>query len=63
MTIKAQDVLKADLVLVGVEILKSAAELEQFRECVNADVRAGTGLATNEFSGETPLGAHFYPEP
>ena len=53
MTIKAQDVLKADLVLVGVEILKSAAELEQFRECVNADVRAGTGLATNEFSGET----------
>ena len=53
MTIKVQDVLKADLVLVGVGILKSQAELERFRECVNADVRIGTGLATNELGGET----------
>ncbi len=53
MTVKIQDVLKADLVLVGVELLKSSPEVDRFRQSLGADFRVGTGLATNESSGET----------
>ena len=53
MTVTVQDMLKSDLVLVGVELLKSPTEANRFRELVKADVRMGTGLATNEASGET----------
>jgi hypothetical protein len=46
MTVTIRDVLKADLVLVGVELLKSPTEIEQFRQSIGVDVQVGAGTAT-----------------
>ena len=53
MTVKVREVLKADLVLVGVELLKSATEIQKFRASVGVPVDVGSGTATDAATGAT----------
>lgn len=57
MGITTQDVLKANLVLVGLQLLSKPADFEEFRQLVATDVvTAGVGLVTNIPSGATEPG-------
>ena len=53
MTVTVREVLKADLVLVGVELLKSATEIQQFRSSIEVTVHVGSGTATDAATGTT----------
>lgn len=53
MTVRVREVLKADLVLVGVELLKSVTEIQQFRSSIGVTVHVGSGAATNAATGTT----------
>lgn len=60
MTFTVQDVVKADLVLLGLHLLRTPDELERFRQSINADVQiTGTGLVANIASGTTEPGRSF----
>ena len=48
-----QDVVSANLVLVGVGLLNEPAEVEQFRNVLDLDLRVEVGLVTNVSSGLT----------
>ena len=53
MTVEVRDVSKVDLVLVGVELLKSPEEVRSFRRALGVEVQIGSGTATEANSGET----------
>ena len=54
MAVKIQDVVRANLVLVGLRLLGTPEEIEAFRRVIGTDVQiAGAGLATNIQSGLT----------
>ena len=58
MAVKVRDVSKIDLVLVGIELLKSPEEVQSFRRALGVDVQMGSGTATETNTGEThPLTA------
>ena len=58
MAVKVRDVSKVDLVLVGVELLKSPDEVQSFRRALGVEVQIGSGIATEVNTGEThPLNA------
>lgn len=58
MAVTVRDVSKIDLVLVGVELLKSPKEIRDFRASAGVDVQLGSGTATEASTGETvPLTA------
>ena len=48
-----QDVLRADLVLIGVSLLRSPEEFERFKDAVNSDVQLGHGFVADIQSGLT----------
>ena len=57
MTAEVQDVVKANLVLVGLRLLSEQEELNAFRHAVSTDVQiAGAGLIANILSGVTEPG-------
>ena len=57
MGVTTQDVLKANLVLVGLQLLSEPADFEEFRQLVATDVvTAGVGLVTNVPAGVTEPG-------
>ena len=51
MTVTVREVLKADLVLVGVQLLQSATEIQKFRDSVGGTVSVGSGMATDAATG------------
>lgn len=51
MTVTVRDVLKADLVLVGVQLLNSATEIREFRSSIGATVHVGSGAAIDPATG------------
>ena len=53
MTVTVREVLKADLVLVGVELLNAPAEIQEFRSSVGVPVHIGSGAATDIATGAT----------
>jgi hypothetical protein len=53
MTVTVREVLKADLVLVGAELLTSEAEIRKFRDSIGVTVHIGAGAATDAATGVT----------
>ena len=59
MAIIPQDVLRANLVLVGVSLLHNQEGLDAFLRSIGTEVLAGVGLVTNTSSGVTEQGSTF----
>ena len=59
MTATVQDVLKANLVLVGISLLDGPEKLEVFHKLVGSEMIAGVGIAMNIPSGVTEQGRTF----
>ena len=53
MAVTVRDVSKVDVVLLGVELLKSLDEMRSFRDSADVDVHMGSGTATEASTGET----------
>ena len=57
MAVEIQDVVKANLVLVGLRLLNSPEQIERFGKAIRSDVQiAGAGLVANIASGLTEPG-------
>ena len=59
MATTVRDVLSADLVLVGVNLINSPGELDLFRQSIDEEVQPGLGLAADLASGLTAPGRTF----